>query len=99
MLHTESDRGERVFDLVRDLPRHLTPRQYALRSRHLDPTQLEIHRQTTRSYATQPQRSDCAGSGRKQNQNAQIASTAIEAEIIAARGRGKHEVLISRTLR
>ena len=35
MLDAESDRRERILDLVRDLPRHLAPREHALRAREL----------------------------------------------------------------
>ena len=35
MLHAEPDGRERILDLVRDLPRHLAPREHALRARDL----------------------------------------------------------------
>ena len=35
MLHAETHRRERVLDLVRHLPRHLPPREHALRTRHI----------------------------------------------------------------
>ena len=35
VLHAEPDRRERILDLVRDLPRHLTPGEHALRAREL----------------------------------------------------------------
>ena len=35
VLHAEPDRRERILDLVRDLARHLAPREHALRTREL----------------------------------------------------------------
>jgi hypothetical protein len=36
MLDAQSDRRERILDLMRDLSRHFTPRENALRAGHLD---------------------------------------------------------------
>jgi hypothetical protein len=44
MLHTQPDRGERILDLVRHLPRHLTPRQDPFGASYLDSAQLQIPR-------------------------------------------------------
>src|SRR5689334_4156275 len=98
MLHAESNRRQRVLDLVRDLTRHLAPREHAFRARYFDPAQLEVDRQTSGGDTAQPERGKGAGRGGEQHEDSQIASAAIECQIITARRRRENVVLIGWTL-
>ena len=54
MLNPQSNRCERVLDLVSDLARHFAPGQDAFGARYFDPAELQISRQPLRRDPAQP---------------------------------------------
>ena len=96
MLNSQSNRREWIFYLVRDLTRHLAPRQHTLRSRDFYPAQLEVARQTLRRDTTEPERREGAGRGREQHQHPEIPAAPVEHDVVAASRCGQHVTLLCR---
>jgi hypothetical protein len=96
MLHTEPNWSQWIFDLVRDLPGHLTPGQHSLCAPDFYPTELEIARQALGSNAAQPKCSDRAHRCREKNENRQVATPAIECQLVTSRRRREHVPLLLR---
>src|SRR2546423_4324603 len=96
MLDAESDRRQRILDLVRNLSRHLSPRQHALSPRYFDSAKLEIPCQPLGGDAAQPQRRERSSSCGKKHQHPQVAAAPIENEVVTARRRGEHITLLTR---
>ena len=86
MLNAEPDRSKRILDLVRDLPRHLSPCEHALCTGHLNPAELEITRQASGRNAAQPEGSESTGCSGEQDQYAEVTATAVEHDVVTARG-------------
>jgi hypothetical protein len=94
VLDAESDGGEWILDLVRDLSGHLSPCQHTLGASHFDSTQLEVPRQASGGDSAEPESRQRAGGGREQHEHAKIPPSAIENQIVTPRRSGENVALV-----
>ena len=97
MLNTESDRREGILDFVRDLTRHLAPGQHTLRARDLDPAELQVSSQTLGRDSTEPECGQRASRCGEKDEDAEIPTSPIEHEVVAASRCREDVTLLRRT--